>query len=124
MENLSRFLSYSGVGALATALHYAVLVAGTEYGGLEPAVASAFGSICGAVFSYVCNRRFTFASATPHRATFPRFIAVAVLGASVNAFVVALGTLQFGWHYLIAQMVATLLVLFGGFALNRSWTFA
>ena len=120
----SRFLRYASVGVAATVLHYAVLVAGTELAGWHPAMASALGAVCGAVLSYACNRRFTFASAAPHREAFPRFVAIALLGAGMNALVVALGTIHFGWHYLIAQLLATLLVLLGGFALNRSWTFA
>ncbi|MFZ2650833.1 MAG: GtrA family protein [Burkholderiaceae bacterium] len=122
--NRSRLLRYCTVGVAATALHYAVLVAAVELAGFAAALASALGSVGGAAFSYACNRRFTFESSARHRQALPRFVAVAVLGAGVNAVVVALGTLVLGWHYLIAQVLATLLVLLGGFTLNRFWTFA
>jgi putative flippase GtrA len=54
----------------------------------------------------------------------PRFLLVAALGAATSAALVFAGTEWFGLHYLLPQAAATALVLFGGFMLNRRWTFA
>lgn len=122
--NASKFLRYAAGGGIATALHYAVLLVAVELAGVAPPWGSALGSGCGAGLAYLWNHRFTFASAARHRDALPRFISVALLGAALNAAVVALGSLALGWHYLVAQLLATLLVLLAGYALNRFWTFA
>ena len=122
--NASKFLRYSAGGGIATALHYAVLLVAVELAGVAPPWGSALGSVCGAALAYMWNHRFTFASAARHRDALPRFISVALLGAALNAALVALGSQALGWHYLVAQLLATLLVLLAGYALNRFWTFA
>ena len=124
MPQGSAFLRYCAVGGLATALHYALLIAGVEQAGLSAPAASALGAVAGALLAYACNRRYTFASSALHRQALPRFVAVALAGAAVHAAVVGGLTLHAGWHYLSAQGIATLLMLCIGFALNRAWTFA
>jgi putative flippase GtrA len=54
----------------------------------------------------------------------PRFLAVAALGAATSAALVHAGTAWLGLHYLVPQAVATALVLFAGYRLNRRWSFA
>jgi len=117
------FLSYSAVGAFATVLHYAVLMASVDLCGFPAPVGAAVGALVGAAASYAANRRLTFASATPHSIAVPRFIAVALLGAALNAAIVWAVLHGIGWHYLVAQAIATVLILSLTFGLNRRWTF-
>ena len=74
--------------------------------------------------AYAGNRRYTFASDAPHRRALPRFLAVAAAGVATSAAFVAMGTLWLQLPYLVPQAVATMLVLAGGYALNRRWSFA
>ena len=120
----SAFVRYLVVGAAATAVHYALLVTLVELAGGAAAPSAAIGAICGALVAYAGNRRFTFAGRSPHFRSLPRFVAVAAFGAAANAAIVWTGTEVAGMHYLAAQMVATLFVLWSGFMLNRSWSFA
>ncbi|MBM4218237.1 MAG: GtrA family protein [Gammaproteobacteria bacterium] len=115
---------YALVGALATAVHYLVLVMLVELAGVPAGVAAATGALAGALAAYAGNRRFTFASRAAHTRALPRFLAVAALGAVTSAAVVLAGTEWLGLHYLLPQAVATLIVLVFGYALNRRWTFA
>ena len=120
-----QFFWYTVAGGIATAVHYAVLIALVELSDLSAAPSATLGALCGAAVSYLLNRRMTFAgSSAGHVQALPRFMAIALLGAALNGALVWLGVQQLGWHYLLAQALATVLVLGLTFRLNRLWTFA
>ena len=120
-----QFFWYIVAGAIATAVHYSVLIGLVELLGLPAAPSAVVGALCGAGASYFLNRRLAFAgSGAGHIQALPRFIAIALLGASLNGLLVWLGVQQLGWHYLLAQALATVLVMVLTFRLNRLWTFA
>jgi putative flippase GtrA len=119
---MRRFASYTGIGAVATAVHYAVLVACVEAFGWPAYLGSGAGAVIGAQLAYAGNRRFTFAHQGDIAASWPRFMATAALGALLGMAVVALGV-RLGLHYLVAQVLATLASLVLTFAVNRAWTF-
>ena len=118
------FGRYLLVGLLATAVHYALLVALVELAGAAAAPSAAFGAACGALAAYAGNRRFTFVGGAAHAQALPRFLAVAALGAASNGAIVWTGTQILGMHYLAAQVIATSIVVWSGFVLNRRWSFA
>lgn len=120
-----QFFWYIVSGSIATAVHYAVLVGLVEVSGLAAAPSAAMGTLCGACVSYVLNRRTTFsASGAVHSQAVPRFTVIVLLGAFLNGVLVWLGVNLLGWHYLLAQVLATVLVMGLTFRLNRLWTFA
>lgn len=120
-----QFFWYLVSGGIATAVHYAVLVALVELSGLSPAPSAAIGTLCGACVSYLLNRRTTFrTSSAGHGHAVPRFTAIVLLGAFLNGVLVWLGVNILGWHYLLAQALAIVLVVGLTFRLNRIWTFA
>lgn len=108
------FLRFAGVGAVATATHYALLIALKELGGVDVVTATICGYALGAVVSYNLNRRFTFATQPAYGRGLAKFALVVGIGAVVNAAIVALLTSQ-GLYYLLAQMIATGLVLIWNF---------
>jgi putative flippase GtrA len=118
-RHLSR---YTLVGAFATAVHYLVLVAGVEGAGWPAWLGSGAGAVVGAQVAYAGNRWFTFAHRGGIGASWPRFMATALLGALLGMAIVALGV-RLGVHYLLAQVIATLSGLLLTFAINRAWTF-
>ena len=115
---MQHFIRYSAVGAVATALHYALLVLCVELFGWPAWLASGFGAVVGAQLAYVGNRWLTFAHRGDVSASWPRFQATALLGMAVVALAVRLGL-----HYVLAQMLATGLSLVLTFGINRVWTF-
>ena len=120
-----QFFWYIVSGGVATAVHYAVLVALVELSGLPAAPAAALGTLCGACVSYLLNRRTTFRSSSArHGHAVPRFTAIVLVGAFLNGVLVWLGVNLLDWHYLLAQALATVLVMGLTFRLNRLWTFA
>lgn len=121
---LPPFLRYAAVGALATASHYLLLVLAVQGLGAPPAAAAGAGAVLGAGVSYACNRAFTFAARTRHADAIPRFALVTVALAAANAGLVQAGIDGLRLGYLLAQVIATLVLLFAGFALHRRWSFA
>lgn len=118
-----RFISFSGVGAIGTAAHYAVLVVLAELGAASPALAAGAGALAGATVNYLLNYRLTFRSRASHLLTAPRFAVIALLGMAASALLVQMAV-AVGLHYIFGQILATVLVLAGGFAANQFWTFA
>lgn len=105
-------------------VHYAVLMLLVEWFYISPSLAAASGAACGALIAYGGNRQFTFVSHSRHRLALPRFLLVAVLGVVLNGAIVWAITEALSWHYMVAQVVATLGVLLITYRLNRNWTFS
>ena len=123
MSVKTQFVKFALVGGLATAVHYAILVALVESLRWPPVAATSVGFAVSALGNYLLNRRFTFRSRRRHVEAAPRFAVVAVVGFWINAGVVWLAFDAAGLHYLVAQVVATLATLGWNFAGNRHWTF-
>ncbi len=118
------FVRYAAAGAIGTLFHFATLSACVELAGASPVMGSIAGASVGALVNYVLNYHMTFASQQSHRVTLPRFLAVAAFGVALNGAIVKLATERAGVHYLVAQAIATVIVLGSGFVLNKIWTFA
>jgi putative flippase GtrA len=117
------FVRYTLIGGIATAVHYAVLVALVGGFNFLPAPSAMFGALCGALVAYMGNREFTFASSALHRIALPRFLVIAAVGAMLSGGMVWVGTVILACHYLAAQLVATILIVLLTYQLNRLWTF-
>ena len=120
---VKQFLNFVWVGGLATALQYMVLIMLVQIGGVAPVLASAVGYTSGAGLSYFLNYHVTFASDRGHMPAIIKFFVVAGIGLAVNSFIVALVFESLGLNYLLAQVIATGLVLLWNFLANRLWTF-
>ncbi len=119
-----QFLIFASVGAVGTAGHYATLVVLVELLSLDPVIASTFGFTAGALINYVLNCKYTFVSNKPYTETIIKFFIVAVIGAIVNSIIMYVGTSLLEINYLLAQIIATGVVLLQNFFLNKVWTFA
>jgi putative flippase GtrA len=116
------FLRFAMVGALATAVHYSVLLAMTELGGANPVIATICGFFVGAVVSYVLNRRYTFANKPAFSRGLAKFLLVIGIGAVINAGIVA-AFVESGIHYMTGQVIATGIVLIWNFGAARIFVF-
>ena len=118
-----QFVAYAGVGAVGTASHYVVLVLLVELMSLTPVIASSCGAIAGAFVNYILNYKFTFKSRKSHTEAVTKFMLVALAGFFVNLFIIWLFTSVIAINYLIAQVIATGVVLVTNYTINRIWTF-
>jgi putative flippase GtrA len=116
-------LRFLAVGAAATALQYAILVALVRWAGWNAVPASTLGFAISLWLNYALNRRYTFASERPHAQALPRFLVTALCGLGLTA--VGMYTLAslMRLDYLVAQVIVTAVVTAWNFALNRWWTF-
>jgi putative flippase GtrA len=118
-----KFVTYASIGAVGTLAQYVVLVATVASGRAGPVAGSVSGAVVGAFVNYCLNRRLTFRSAGSHLKTLPKFAATACLGVLVNGVVMKVLTDDNRVNYMIAQVLATGLVLALTFLINSVWTF-
>lgn len=115
-------LRYATVGVVATAVHYAVLALAVEVLRWPAWVGSGVGAVVGAQVAYLGNLWLTFRGAASGWLPWLRFQATAAAGALAGMGVVALAVTA-GLHYLLAQVLATLLVMLMTYGINRNWSF-
>ncbi len=118
-----QFLLFAGMGAIGTAMHYSVLIALVRLAQMDAVLASMAGFVVGACVNYALNYLFTFNTSKRHTEALPKFFMVALLGMGINATIMAGLVHQAGVHYLLAQIVATGLVLVWNFAGSKLWVF-
>ncbi len=116
------FLRYVLIGAIATTVHYLVLILCVEAFKWPAYLGSGLGAVIGAQVAFFGNRRFTFAHSGAWNTAWLKFQTTALIGALVGMAIVATAV-KMGWHYLLGQVLATLTSLVMTFAINRAWTF-
>lgn len=122
-HTLQQFILFTAVGGIGTGGHYLTLVALVETGLLSAVPASVAGFTVGALINYVLNYRFTFRSTKSHHEAMSKFFSVAILGAIINTLLMHVGVNILHFYYLVAQILATGLVLLFNFLINKLWTF-
>lgn len=118
-----QFLLFSGIGFIGTVVHYLVLMGMVEIFVIGPVIASVFAFATGALVNYSLNYRITFRSDKPHREAMSKFFVIAAGGLLLNTVIMAIATKVFSLYYLIAQVLATCMVLLWNFGGNLLWTF-
>lgn len=117
-----RFVRFTAVGGVATAIQYALLVLLVRGLRMAPTPASSIGFALSSFVNYLLNYRFTFHSDRPHAPAAAKFALLAGMGLLINAAIMHV-MIRAGVHYLIAQVCATGVVLFWNFIGNSLWTF-
>ncbi|MQQ09618.1 GtrA family protein [Epibacterium sp. SM1979] len=120
---LRQFITFSGVGAIATACHYVVLFVLVVDAGVQPVTASFCGAVVGAIVSYVLNRAYTFQSTAQHRKTAPKFFLIAALAVISNTALIRFLIVSVGLPYQVAQVLTTAVLIVVTFGLNKVWSF-
>jgi putative flippase GtrA len=118
-----QFQKFVIVGVLATATQYAVLVLMVRLLGADPVIASSCGYVISALLNYYLNYRLTFRSVQSHGRALPRFAVIVAIGLLINSSIIWLLSEQASLPYLVAQIIATAVVLVWNFGANKKWTF-
>lgn len=118
-----QFVSFVGVGLVAMAAHYSLLLGLVEGKILTPVPATLIGYIGGGLVSYVLNRYHTFASGRPHQEALWRFATVAGVGFCLTYVAMHFFVEHFELPYFPSQVVTTGIVMFWSFAAHKFWTF-
>lgn len=120
---LRRFVLFAGVGAIGTTAHYLTLVTMVQLFATNAVTASSSGFVIGATVNYIVNYHYTFASNKRHQETATKFFLVAGAGFLLNGLLMHWMITEPGLHYLLAQIIATIIVVFWTFIGNQIWTF-
>ena len=79
-------------------------------------------AVVGAIINYILNAKFTF-NRTGHAQALPRFALIAIAGALINGVLMKILIYAAGLNYMIAQVLATFIVLALTYSMNSIWTF-
>lgn len=118
-----KFIKFLGVGGLATAIQYGILILLVETNLALPVVASSIGYLVSSIANYLLNYYFTFSSSASHSLAIVKFLVVALIGLLINSLLIYVMTEMISIYYIIAQIVATLAVLIWNFFAHKYWTY-
>jgi len=120
---LHQFVAFFGVGIIAAVVHYGLLYLLVEAFFYDPVSAALAGYVAGGVVSYVLNRLFTYEAQRGHLEAAWRFLVVAVVGFGLTWLLMGFFHTRLGWHYLLAQIATTGIVLVWSFLAHKYWSF-
>jgi putative flippase GtrA len=114
---------YVGAGGVATASHYMVTIVAVEGFAVAPVAASAMGFAIGAIVKYWLNYSVAFQSRARHSHAVVRFAIALVAMMALNTLIFAFLQQGLGLHYLVAQVITTILLIPPGYVMHRQWVF-
>ena len=124
MSWMRSFWKSGSIGAVGTALHFAVLTVSVERFDVSVVVASSCGAVVGAATNYWLNQRYNYKGVSPHRRAAPLFLLVAVFGFLLNAACMEILVSLLNCQYLLAQVITTCGVFLFKFFINHTVTFS
>ncbi|RTR29110.1 GtrA family protein [Robertmurraya yapensis] len=123
MKELSiKFVKYSLVGCISTLIYFLSVFIFVEIFDKNPVFSSAVAFVIMTVISFFLNKRFTFGSDFSYDKLL-RFLAVSAIGFTLNFGIMYLIVNVFSLHYVIGELVTTLVIPVINFILNNYWTF-
>lgn len=122
-KTVIQFITFSLVGIVGTSGHYITMVLLVEIFQYDILYATSIGFIVGACINYVLNYYVTFQSSAKHYITVIKYLSIAAIGMLLNGMLLYNFQKIMAVHYLLLQVVVTLLVLIWNYYANRLWTF-
>lgn len=119
---MKHFIKFLGIGGIATLLQFLILALLVEFELAPAVVASALSYFLSAIFNYLANYYFTFASQSSHSETLPKFALTVALGLTLSTALFA-GFLHLFGNYLLAQILATGITLCLNFLVHKLWIY-
>jgi len=117
------FIKFVGVGGVATAIQYGLLIILVELTNANVVMLSAISFVVSAIFNYLMNYYFTFESDAKHGVASAKFTLVATCGLLLNTLIMHLMIEIQQFHYLLSQATATIVVLLWNFFIHKYWTY-
>lgn len=118
------FFRYAVSGTLAAAAHFSVLIALVELAGINAAIATTIGFAAAIGVNYSFQYHWTFEATSSHRSTFVRYVVVTIAMMAVNTTMFWVLTEQWQLDYILAQVIATGVVMIANFNINLRYTFS
>jgi putative flippase GtrA len=117
----SCLVRYFAVGTFATIIQFTFLLVLVELLSLPQFTAVLTSFFVGVTVNYCLQRRFTFTTTASHSSAALRFLGTAALSAASNS--ILFSVLNQYFPYLLAQLVATLVLFIANYQLNRKFSF-
>jgi putative flippase GtrA len=118
-----QLIAFIGVGAVATAVDYAVFLCGFFIFGVDPIVAALAGYAVGGVISYGLSRKHVFKSERSHRSAALRFMAVMAGGFLLTGYAMRIFVDGLQLAPIVARILTYGVVLVFNFLTHRFFTF-
>lgn len=113
-----QFVRFAGVGVVGTAVHYGVMLGAMTLADVSPVIGTCLGFIVSLGASYALNRLWTFDKRPPWARGFLTYFLVCAVGLAINMGIVALA-IGGGIHFMLGQVVATVVALIWNFLSSR-----
>ncbi len=91
--------------------------------GLDEIVAKAISYSCGAILSYILNRKITFKNKKKVVITLPRFVIINLLALSASLGSMAIMSKALGFHEWLAYLLSVVFSFSVNYCGNRFWVF-
>ena len=123
-RGVRQFVKFALVGLSSTAIDWSIFYLLNSFFGLYYLIAKILSFSVAVINSYTWNRCWTFRSQNPYRTKeFSQFLTVALVGLSLNTFIMYLVVTVFGGRKIIGLILATGIVVFWDFLANKFYTF-
>ena len=119
----ARLLRFVGIGGLATAVYWILLLALNLFGHLEATLSSVIAYGVGFLVSYAGHRRITYRSRAAMRQEMARFLAVQALCFCLGNLAFWIAVSMLGWRTVIGGALLTLVSLSVSFLAYEIWVF-
>lgn len=123
LKPVAEFVRFGFVGGLATLVHVILFFALVQVFDVHPTLATTLAFVGAVNVSYSLNRRWTFRSSGSHTRQFPRFLAIALCCAALNAAMMHTGVEVLGWSNIRCLVIIILTLPLLSFSLQRQWGF-
>lgn len=115
-RQMQQFLAFAAIGGGATVVQYAILYTLVDIAGVRPVISAILAYLCGATTTFLLNSRITFRGrGQGFGSSAAKYLLVNATGLAINTMIFQ-AALHSGFHYLLAQAFATVVVLAWNYA--------
>jgi len=118
-----RFIRFCFVGLASTLIDIALLTLFVEIFKWPVILSNTLSFSCGAINSFICNKYWTFENKEKKiMGQVSKFLLITLIGLALNDLIIYI-LIRFGAWYLLAKIIATVIVIFWNFHGHRRVTF-
>lgn len=121
-ELFLKFIKYSIVGCLSVLIYFLSVFVLVELFDKGPIFASTLSFIIMTYISFLLNKKYTFGNNFSYNQLW-RFLVVSAIGFTLNFGIMYLVVNILSLHYVIGELITTLIIPIINFILNNYWTF-
>jgi putative flippase GtrA len=118
------FAKYFVSGSVAVIIHFSILTVLVEIYSANPTLSTSLGFCVGTIFNYLLQYHWTYSASGDHRKVFLIYISVTLSMLCMNALLFWIQVELIGVHYLLAQIMATGVVMLLNYVINTKFTFS